>query len=125
MDLQPVHHSRSLFCLAKQSLTISLLTLRCTNSANIKEERVFDPKKLNFTLPNLATRIKDCKGIEIAHLISSLPHSGLRPDLLEYLQYYHPVIIIFLLCRFINNILLANGAFFEQVLEGGVHIRVS
>lgn len=74
---------KSLFDLSQQSLTVSLLKLRSTASIGSKITA--------FSFPALVERIKFCKGIEVVHLISALPHSGLRPDLLEFLEINHPV----------------------------------
>ena len=78
----------SLFNLSQQSLTVSLLKLR-SNVSNRTPSDSFG----TFSLPELVERIKICNGIEVVHLISALPHSGLSPDLLEFLEHYHPVII--------------------------------
>ena len=77
----------SLYSLSQQSLTVSLLKLRSTapNKAN--------PDLATFSIPELVERIKISKGIEVIHLISALPHSGLRPDLLEFLEHHQPVSI--------------------------------
>lgn len=79
---------RSLFCLAKESLTISLLKLRSRNGLDTFDTSIIAS---SFSIPHLVERITTSKGIEVLHLISALPHSGLRPDLLELLQFYHPV----------------------------------
>lgn len=77
----------SLYSLSQHTLTVSLLKLRSTVS-----NRTISDSSGTFSFPELAERIKICAGIEVIHLISALPHSGLRPDLLEFLEYYHPVI---------------------------------
>lgn len=80
----------SLYDLARQTLTVSLLKLRITSAssrANLVSEKI-----PTFLFPELVERIKTCKGIEVIHLISALPHSGLRPDLLKVLETYQPVL---------------------------------
>lgn len=79
-----LERSQTLYNLAQRSLTISLIKLR-SNSTN-----KFKLKNL-FSFPELVERIKICKGIEVIHLITALPQTGLRPDLLEFLESYHPV----------------------------------
>lgn len=78
----------SLYNLSQQTLTVSLLKLRSTVS-----NRTSSDSSETFSFPELVERIKVCNGVEVIHLISALPHSGLRPDLLEFLEYNHPVII--------------------------------
>ena len=73
--------TNSLYNLAQQTLKISLLKIRSLDSLKFK----------TFLFQGLVERIKICKGIEIIHLISALPHSGLRPDLLKVLESFHPV----------------------------------
>lgn len=80
--------TNSLYNLAQQTLTVSLLKLR-SNTVNSSRDSL---KSSTFLFPELVERIKSCKGVEVVHLISALPHSGLRPDLLEVLESYHPVI---------------------------------
>lgn len=79
--------TNSLYNLAQQTLTVSLLKIRSLNSSSSSSNL----KTPAFLFQELVERIKTCKGIEILHLISALPHSGLRPDLLEVLESYHPV----------------------------------
>lgn len=79
--------TNSLYNLAQQTLTVSLLKIRSLNSSSSSSNL----KTPTFLFQELVERIKTCKGIEILHLISALPHSGLRPDLLEVLESYHPV----------------------------------
>lgn len=84
--------TNSLYNLAQQTLTVSLLKIRSLKSSSSSSS--FSSSNLKtptFLLQELVERIKTCKGIEILHLISALPHSGLRPDLLEVLESYHPV----------------------------------
>lgn len=76
----------SLYNLSQQTLTVSLLKLKSTVSNRINSDSG------TFSFPELAERIRICQGIEVIHLISALPHSGLRPDLLEFMESYHPVI---------------------------------
>lgn len=78
--------TNSLYNLAQQTLTVSLLKIRSLNSSSSS-----NLKTPAFLFQELVERIKTCKGIEILHLISALPHSGLRPDLLEVLESYQPV----------------------------------
>jgi hypothetical protein len=73
-------NNQSLFEIAKESLTVSLLKLRISQSTTLE----------------LIERIKSCKGIELSLLIDALPHSGLKPELLEFLVTYHPVLHHFL-----------------------------
>lgn len=77
--------TNSLYDLAQEILTVSLLKIRSLNSSSESF------KVPTFLFQDLVERIKLCKGIEIIHLISALPNSGLRPDLLELLESYHPV----------------------------------
>lgn len=78
----------SLYDLAKESLTLSLLKLR---PSSLPQPR----KSTNSSLSGLMDRLKSCRGVEVLHLISALPHSGLRPDLLEIFETNHAVIRIF------------------------------
>jgi hypothetical protein len=77
--------TNSLYDLALHTLTVSLLKIRSLNSSSESF------KVPTFLFQDLVERIKICKGIEIIHLISALPNSGLRPDLLEVLESHHPV----------------------------------
>lgn len=86
--------SKSLYNLAKQNLTVSLLKLRSTcslPSRKIDRAAEYGGKAEYFSLPILVERIKACRGIEVIHLLYALPHSGLRPNLLELLESDHPV----------------------------------
>ena len=83
-------NTSSLYDLARQTLTVSLLKLRVTSSSGRGDST--SEKYPSFLFPELVERIKTCKGIEVIHLISALPHSGLRPDLLKVLENYQPVI---------------------------------
>lgn len=100
----------SLYGLSQQSLTVSLLKLRSAVSNKSTTDST------TFSFPELAERIKVSNGIEVIHLISALPHSGLRPDLLEFLEYHHPVLklqrVLFLFYFSLDNV-----AFFRKVLE--------
>lgn len=78
---------QTLYNLSQQSLTVSLLKLRHTPSTTSKNADT------SFSMAELVERIKICKGIEVVHLVSALPQTGLRPDLLELLEIYHPVIL--------------------------------
>lgn len=88
---------QTLYTLAQRNLTVSLLKVRL-NSAK-KSQNSLDA---SFSLPELVERIKICKGIEVIHLISALPQTGLRPDLLEFLESFHPVIPEILLNQHFN-----------------------
>lgn len=82
----------SLYNLAQQTLTVSLLKIRkLTSSPSSMKVNLNSLKVATFLFQELVERIKTCQGIEIIHLISALPHSGLRPDLLQVLESYHPV----------------------------------
>ena len=77
---------QTLYNFAQRSLTISLLKLR--SSSNSSNSKITDTL---FSFPELVERLKKCKGIEVIHLISALPQTGLRPDLLELLELHQPV----------------------------------
>ena len=66
---------QTLYNFAQRSLTISLLKLR--SSSNSSNSKITDTL---FSFPELVERLKKCKGIEVIHLISALPQTGLRPD---------------------------------------------
>ena len=86
--------SKSLYNLAKQNLSVSLLKLRSTCSLDCRKKETaadYSGKVEYFSLPILVERIKACRGIEVIHLLCALPHSGLRPNLLELLESDHPV----------------------------------
>lgn len=72
--------NQSLYVIAKESLTVSLLKLRTSQST--------------VSTLELIERIKSCRGIELSLLIEALPYSGLRPELLEFLVTHHPVLHI-------------------------------
>ena len=94
MEQKPVKNS--LYFLSKENLKVSLLKLRSTTSESNRSSSPSGLRSttLTFSFPELVERIKTCKGIEVIHLISALPHSGLRPDLLELLESFHPVIML-------------------------------
>ena len=118
--------TNSLYSLAQQTLTVSLLKIRALRSS----PEVGNSFKMAsiFLFQELVDRIKSCKGIEIIHLISALPHSGLRPDLLIILETFHPVKEMIIMFKFkISNFpsFLDCKSLFREVLERSLFTRIS